>query len=276
MSEDDYPIKVTSNIASLKELENVKIKSPITGEKYLLNDLGHIALTEEQTQIKKIDGQFIVNINANVLNGYSAVEIQNQVSQQIDRSIFPLLTFEFKGESDSIQRNFSAVAVTGIAFIAIIYGVLLLQFKSFLRPVIILMTIPLSIIGSLLGLLITGISLSFTAFLGMVSLAGIVVNNAIVLIDFIDEGTARGMALKEACLAASQKRTRPILLSTITTAVGLIPLILTDNELFTPMAVTLMSGLMVSTVLTLVVVPVLTSLLTYKKKEAINPLLDSL
>ena len=265
LEDSDYTIRVKGDFEQLANLGNVKIKS-LTGDKYPLKDLGVVHLKGEQALIKKMNGQFIVNVNAYVENGYSAVDIQNDLRHKVDLGQYPHLSFEYKGESDSIGRNFSNVALTGTLFIGLIFCILLIQFKSFLRPIIILVTVPLSVIGALIGLLLLGISLSFSAFLGIVSLAGIVVNNAIVLIDCIDIRVGQGMPLKEACIYASHQRTRPIILSTTTTVVGLVPLIFMGNDLFTPMAVALMSGLIVATLLTLVVVPVLASILTAPHK----------
>lgn len=266
LHDKDYNIKLVSDLEKLRELSHVQIKSPLLGRKVPLKNIGKLELADARSQIKKFNGQYIVNVNANVLGGYSAVEIQEVAVNSIDESLYPDLSFQYKGESDSINRNFGSVAITGLIFLAIIYGILLIQFKSFIRPLLILVTVPLSIIGSLFGLLITGISLSFTAFLGMISLAGIVVNNAIVLIDYIDQGVHKGKTVKQSCLLAVSKRTRPILLSTITTAVGLVPLIIANNAFFTPMAITLMSGLLVSTLLTLIVIPVLTSFFSFDNK----------
>ncbi|MBN2898766.1 MAG: efflux RND transporter permease subunit [Clostridia bacterium] len=260
----DYDIKIESNAKQLSELKNVKIKSPITGEKYFIKELGELYLDDERPMIKKVDGRFVVNINAYVQSGYSAVEIQKSLANKMNTGQFPQLKFDFQGESDSINRNFGEIAITGLIFIAMIFLILLIQFKSFSKTLIILVTIPLSVIGALFGLALSGISLSFTAFLGIVSLAGIVVNNAIVLVDYIDEGTASGLCLRTACIEASKQRTRPIVLSTTTTAVGLVPLILMKNDLFTPMAVTLMAGLIMSTILTLVVIP---TLMNWKRLE---------
>jgi multidrug efflux pump subunit AcrB len=132
---------------------------------------------------------------------------------------------------------------------------LLLQFRSFTQPLIILLTIPLSAIGSFLGLYFFGFDLSFVAMLGIVSLLGIVVNNAIVLMDFINFERLEGKSVKIACVDAGEKRFRPILLTTITTVIGLVPLVLSGSAMFVPMSVALMSGLMVSTLLTLIVIP---------------------
>jgi multidrug efflux pump len=138
----------------------------------------------------------------------------------------------------------------------IIYLLLLIGFGNFSHPFVILGTIPLSSIGSIIGLYLFRQPLSFTSFLGMVSLFGVVVNNAIVLVDYINYLKTAGKGAEEACIDAVVRRFRPIMLKTITTLVGLVPLIMSGSSLFTPMSISLASGLLVSTLLTLVVIPV--------------------
>jgi multidrug efflux pump subunit AcrB len=132
---------------------------------------------------------------------------------------------------------------------------MLIQFNSLLQPLIILITIPLSLIGSVFGLLIFKQPLSFTALLGAVSLIGIVINNAIILVDYINRHRKTGEDHSRSCLLAVEMRTRPIILTTGTTILGLIPL-LSSGTLFVPMAVALISGLLVSALLTLMVIPI--------------------
>ena len=146
--------------------------------------------------------------------------------------------------------------------VLIIVLLLVSQFNSFRRPLIILMTIPLSIIGVVFGLLIANSYFGFMTLLGIISLAGIVINNAIVLLDRIRiEQEENGLAASEAVIEAAQQRLRPILLTTATTIGGLVPLWLGGGPMWEPMAIAIIFGLMFATVLTLGVVPVLYSLL---------------
>ncbi|MDA3935166.1 MAG: efflux RND transporter permease subunit [Gammaproteobacteria bacterium] len=138
---------------------------------------------------------------------------------------------------------------------------LLLQFHSFRRVGLVLMTIPLALAGVVPGLLLTGYPFGFMALLGVIALAGIVVNNAIVLLDVVDQQLAEGHNLHTALIEAVARRTRPVLLTTATTVAGLYPLTTTASTLWPPMAWTIISGLLVSTLLTLVVLPAMSSLL---------------
>jgi multidrug efflux pump subunit AcrB len=143
---------------------------------------------------------------------------------------------------------------------ALILALLVWQFRSFRRPAIILLTIPLTLIGAVIGLLVMQAEFGFMVILGFLSLAGIIINNGIVLVDRIDTERANGKAPYEAIVAASLARFRPILMTTMTTILGLLPLIVTVDPLFFGMAVVIAFGLFVGTVFTLGVVPVLYAL----------------
>ena len=143
------------------------------------------------------------------------------------------------------------VAVLGI------FAVLVLQFRSYEQPLIVFSAIPLAIIGSILALLITGYSFSFSAFIGLTSLVGIVVNNSIILVDYINQLRAKGKSLIDAVKEATEVRFIPIVLTTTTTIGGLLPLTVGGGTLWAPMGWTIIGGLIASTFLTLMVVPVL-------------------
>ncbi len=155
----------------------------------------------------------------------------------------------------------------GIFSLFMIIAVLILQFDSYRQPIVILVAIPLAFASALLGLFLAGQTLSFVAMLSLIALMGIVVNNAIVLLDCINALRDEGMALEEACVAAVNRRYRPITLSTTTTVIGLIPLLISGGELFRPLAITLMSGLGLSMILTMVVVPTVYSLFLGERQK---------
>ncbi len=167
---------------------------------------------------------------------------------------------EIGGEvEDSAKGNSSLAANMPVALIGMIV-LLVLQFNSFLCPAIIMLTIPLVIIGAVLGLLVSGAFLSFTAILGIYSLAGMIVNNGVILIDKIDIGRSEGRGVRDAIIEACLARLRPILMTALTTILGLIPMALFGGAMWFPMAVVIMGGLAVGSVLTLGFVPVLYSL----------------
>jgi HAE1 family hydrophobic/amphiphilic exporter-1 len=147
--------------------------------------------------------------------------------------------------------------------IFLVYVIMAAQFESLLHPLVIMLTIPLAFLGTVLALRQLQISLSIVVFLGMIMLAGIVVNNAIVLVDYINTLKRRGIPRRQAILTAGGVRLRPILMTTATTVLGLLPMALglgDGAEIRTPMAVAVISGLLVSTALTLIFIPTMYSL----------------
>ncbi len=171
------------------------------------------------------------------------------------------------GQNKEMAVSFQSLRFALLLAIFLVYLVMASQFESLLHPFVIMFTIPLALIGVVLALLITGHAISIVVFIGLIMLAGIVVNNAIVLIDYINQLRRKGMAKLDAIREASQVRLRPIIMTTLTTALGLLPLALAlgeGAEVRAPMAVTVIGGLLVSTMLTLVVIPVVYSMVDRK------------
>ncbi|AOT71609.1 efflux RND transporter permease subunit [Geosporobacter ferrireducens] len=261
---NEYNILLKGNAESQEVLENLKIKSSATGSKVLLKEIAEVQLRPQIPNIKKYDREKSVTIYSDVKPGFSSVDIQRQLQKGLEELELEDVQVVFDGEREKIQEHFGSIGTFAIFALLLVYGILLIQFNSFIQPLVILLTIPLSVIGSIVGLFLLRQPLSFTGLLGMVSLLGIVVNNAIVLLDFINEERNQGKGITEACLEAVNKRFRPIMLSTTTTVIGLTPLVLSGSELFRPMSIALMCGLMVSTLLTLVVIPIVYSMVEAK------------
>lgn len=266
----EYPIQVTSDIKDKNSLENMAVKSSFSHQKILLKQLAAIKTTSSLPVIRKYERELTVSVYSNVKFGYSPVEIQSQLQALIDQEPLVGAKVTYDGEKQKIQENFGDVGESAVIAVVLVYLILLIQFNSFRQPLIILLTIPLSTLGSVIGLTLAGQMLSFTAILGAVSLLGIVVNNAIVLVDYINTEKNKGKSVEHACIDAVDKRFRPIMLSTITTVIGLTPLVYSGNQLFVPMSISLMSGLMVSTVLTLVVTPVFYGLVVKDKRKSVK------
>ncbi len=220
-----------------------------------------VTLTETPalSSIPRVDGEYAMVVTADYDLRFDKNETLRSVKEGIAALGMEDAKILYEGEDNLIEENFGQVGVLGLVALAAVFVILLLQFKSFKMPLIIFITIPLSVIGSAAGLYLADLPISFTALLGVVSLLGIVVNNAIILMDYIQKERIGGADIRDACIAASMRRLRPILLSSITTVIGLVPLAVGQSQLFKPMAVALMSGLLVSTLLTLVVLPVFVS-----------------
>jgi multidrug efflux pump subunit AcrB len=158
--------------------------------------------------------------------------------------------------------------MTNAVLIAVIsiFSVLVLQFRSFKQPLIVFLAIPFAVTGMIWALWITGNTFSFTAFIGLTSLVGIVVNNSIILVDYINKLRERGEPLNDALQVAAETRLTPIVLTALTTIGGLLPLTLQGGTLWAPMGWTIIGGLLVSTILTLIIVPVFYKLLERRKE----------
>jgi HAE1 family hydrophobic/amphiphilic exporter-1 len=174
---------------------------------------------------------------------------------------YPLgFDYAISGQNEEMKTSINSLIMAFALALFLVYIVMASQFESMVQPFLIMMTVPLALIGVILALFATGTTVSIMVFIGLIILAGIVVNNAIVLIDYINTLQSRGLAKIEAIVDAGRARLRPILMTTLTTVLGLTPMALglgEGAEIRTPMAVTVIAGLGVSMVLTLIVIPIL-------------------
>lgn len=169
----------------------------------------------------------------------------------------------FTGENEERDKNFRYMQLTMLIAAVMIFGILVFQFNSFRQASIILLAVPLSFVGVVAGMWLCDFSFSLASFIGLVSLTGIVVNDAIVVVDFINQSRSSGLPLRESLLEAGRHRLRPVLLTTATTVGGLMPLMLNltgGAEFWQPLTGAVVFGLIFATVLTLVVIPVAYSL----------------
>lgn len=229
-----------------------------------LSAVAAVALGEGPSEVRRVDSQRVGLVRANIASGSlgSAVaRIEQQLSQEIE---WPAdMSFYITGQNQEWERSRGSLWLALGLSIFLVYVIMAAQFESLLHPFVILFSIPLAFFGTIAALWALGISLSVVVFLGMIMLAGIVVNNAIVLIDYINVLRRRGVSREEAIVTAGVVRVRPILMTTATTVLGLLPMALglgDGAEIRTPMAVAVISGLTTSTVLTLFLIPSLYAL----------------
>lgn len=262
----EYGILVNSNIESKEQLENLVIKSPITGNKVLLKQIAKIRLIPQLPIIKRYNGERSVSVTSEVAPGYNAVDIQTELQQRLATKNFEQVNVTFEGEKAELENDLGNIGIAAIFAVFAIFIILMVQFNSVVQPFVVMVSIPFSAIGSIFALLTLNQPLSIFGVLGIVSLIGVVVNNAIILIDFINSERKKGRSINESCKKAVSKRFRPVVLTTATTVMGLIPLAFSGNDLFVPMSISFMGGLLISTLLTLVMVPVIYSLVEGKLK----------
>lgn len=267
LNRSDYNVTMDANVTTVKDLEQLQLRT-FTGEKVELHEVATVKMIETMPEINKYNQELYVTVSSDVRSGYSSVNIQTELQDAIKDLDLGEVVVTYAGEQESMNDNFSDVLAMGVFAILAIFLVLVIQFNSFLQPFIILLVIPMASIGAITGLFIAKEPLSFTGLLGIVSLFGIVVNNAIVLIDAINKERLQGATVPTACKQAAQKRLRPIMLSTTTTVIGLIPLALLGSDLFSPMAIGIIGGLLVSMFLTLLLIPMFYSLVVRDKAVA--------
>ena len=237
----------------------------MTGHRVPLRQIADVELKREPTRIDRFDTERAVTITADVNTraGYSAVGVTQAVVAELGALDLPRGYRTFVGgELEAQEDSFASLLPALLGAILGILAVLVLQFGSFSQAFIILIAIPLSVIGAFPALLVTGYTFSFTAFIGFTSLVGIVVNNSTILVDYANQLVAEGQSVREAVQEASETRFAPIVLTTLTTVGGLLPLTLTLTDLWTPLGLVIIGGLLGSTLLTLLVVPVLYQLFT--------------
>ncbi len=262
----ETPITIKSDISSLEEFENLGIVSSKTGNSVKLKELGEVEMISEFPVINHYAGERSVILSSDVSASYSTKDIEKELKEFVYSGDYDDVDFEFGGMMQRVKESVIDLVKLGIFSLLMILSVLILQFDSYRQPFVILATIPIAISSALMGLFISNQTLTFVAMMSLLALMGIVVNNAIVLLDAINTFRAQGMEIDEACKAAVNRRYRPITISTMTTVIGLVPLLISGGELFRPLAVALMTGLAFSTILTMIVVPTIYSLLMNDKE----------
>jgi HAE1 family hydrophobic/amphiphilic exporter-1 len=243
-----------NNVEDLKRLViNTDGAVPIT-----LSAVADIKLERGPSEIRRVDQERVALVTAN-LKGRDLGSVSQDIQKVVDKmQLPPDFRIRSGGQQREMATSFDSMIMAIALAIFLVYLVMASQFESLVQPFIIMFTIPFALIGVILTLLITGTPISVVVLIGLIMLAGIVVNNAIVLIDYINQLRKRGLTKRESIKQAGQVRLRPILMTTVTTVLGLLPMALgfgEGAELRTPMAVTVIGGLLVGTLLTLVVIP---------------------
>jgi hydrophobic/amphiphilic exporter-1 (mainly G- bacteria), HAE1 family len=225
-----------------------------------LGAVAKVELGEGPSEVRRVDAQRVALLRANLGTaslGGAVERIEQVLSTELD---WPAdLSFHIAGQSEEWQRSSASLWLVLALAIFLVYVIMAAQFESLVQPLVILLTIPLAVVGAVVTLWALEVNLSIVVFLGMILLAGVVVDNAIVLIDYVNTLRSRGLPVTEALVTGGKVRMRPILMTTATTVLGLLPMALgigEGAEIRTPMALTVIGGMLSSTLLTLVVIPV--------------------
>lgn len=256
----------------VSDLSNLNIKIG-EGQFVKLSDLATIEIAEGSPEINKTDRIYSVTVSAND-GGVGLANIQAEMMKAFNEQNPPSsISYKWGGDSENLADASTQLGAALAISIFLIYALLASQFENFVFPVIIIGSIPLALIGVVIGLLVTNQPIDVMVMIGVIMLAGIVVNNAIVLIDFIQMTRVRGMEREEAVIESCRTRLRPILMTTATTVFGMLPLAMgmgEGSEIYRGMAITTMFGLSFSTLLTLVVIPIFYTLVEDMNKAIIR------
>jgi len=258
---------VDTTSASIAEIRNL-IVNPAAERPVTLQAVAEIKLARGPAEIRRVAQERVAIISANLGYGDLGAAVAEAHSIIAGTPMPQGITAMVSGQNEEMQDSFRSMQFALVLAIFLVYLVMASQFESLVHPFVILFTIPLALVGAVLALFLTGTTVNVVAFIGVIMLAGIVVNNAIVLVDLINQLQAQGVEKTSAIMEAGRARLRPILMTTLTTALGLLPMAIgfgEGSEVRTPMAITVIGGLLVSTLLTLLVIPVVYSLLDRKK-----------
>ncbi|MGI9951447.1 efflux RND transporter permease subunit [Moorellaceae bacterium AZ2] len=263
---DEYDVRVQLPLSSrqnLNDLENLLIPSP-SGAQVPLKEVAEFRISTTPTTINRYNQDRVASVTANI-TGRPLGDVMRDVRAKMAQiNLPPGYEIEYTGQNQMLLETFGQLGVALLMAVILVYMIMAAQFESLFDPFIIMFSIPVSLTGVVLALLLTGRTFSVTAFLGVIMLAGIVLSNAIVLVDYIKLLRRKGMPREEAVLTAGATRLRPILLTALTTILAMLPLAVgrgQGSEMEAPLATAVSGGLLASTVLTLVLVPVLYTVL---------------
>jgi len=243
---------------SIEEVENLLVSSNL-GLQIPLKEIAEVTVGSGPKGIDRENQQRIVNVSGNISGRFLGKVIQD-AQQKLEKLVLPEdYRYEFVGENKEMQESFMQLALALVLSVILVYMIIAAQFESLLMPLAVMFSVPFSLIGVILGLLLADKSLNVLSYIGIIMLVGIVVNNSIVLIDYINQLRQKGMERKEAIILGGKTRLRPILMTMFTTVLALFPMALGAGEgaeLRSPMAITIIGGLSSSTFLSLIIVPI--------------------
>ena len=259
--------------ASISDLSHIFVFNS-QGRPISLDNIATISRGAGPIQIERKYQQRIIHVTANTF-GRDLGSVAADIQEKIDKiQLPPNFKINLSGAVESQRESFISLMGALILAVVLVYMVLASQFKSLVDPFIIMFSVPLGIIGVIWALFLTETNLSVTSFMGVIMMAGIVVSNAILLVDYTNRLRARGMDLHQAVVLAGRTRLRPILMTTLCTILALIPMVIglgEGSESNAPMAIAVIGGLSVSTLLTLVFIPTLYTIFEERFKRKIAP-----
>ncbi len=264
---DDYAIVIRLDRATTPDINAINdlLVMSDTGGFVPLKQLISTELKTVPSQLQHYYLERSASVTADTGAGFLTADVTAQIMAALEQMQFPAgISYRVGGEQESRGDSFAGLLQALLISLLGIFAVLVLQFRSFAQPAIVFTSIPFAFSGAILALLSFGFSFSVMAFVGLTSLMGIVVNNSIILVDTANQQLKKGEGIRDAIASAAQSRLTPIVLTTMTTIGGLLPLTLKNSNLWTPLGLVIIGGMLVSTIVTLFIVPVLYLLFTRK------------
>jgi HAE1 family hydrophobic/amphiphilic exporter-1 len=255
--------------ASVADIRKI-IVNPLSERPVTLDAVADVIETVGPSEIHRVDQTRVAIISANLRDVDLGTAVARVQSLLAENPLGAEVRVRFAGQSEELEASRNSLILALLLSVFLVYLVMASQFESLLHPFVIMFTVPLAMVGAVLALWLSGSPLSVVVFIGLILLVGIVVKNAIVLIDKVNQLREQGVAKRRAICEAAESRLRPIIMTTMTTLFGFAPLAFFGGEgaeVRAPMAVTVIGGLAVSTLLTLVVIPVVYDLLDRKPDE---------
>ena len=260
----------TEQLNYLTDLSNLTITSAY-GTQVSLGDIATVSMGESATTIMRENQKNYITVSASA-NGMSGSDAQKAVEDAMASFELPDgCYYEFGGMMEMMNDSFSRLTLAMVVAVLLVYMIMASQFESLRYPFIVMFSMPLAITGAILGLLVTGNTITMPAMMGFIMLVGMVVNNGIVLVDYTNQLMERGMNCYDALTTAGPRRLRPILMTTLTTVLGMLPMALSTGEgaeMMQALAISVIFGLTLSTVVTLVFIPVLYMWMNERKRKA--------
>jgi HAE1 family hydrophobic/amphiphilic exporter-1 len=257
---------VDTRAASVEEVRNL-IVNPGADSPVPLSAVADVRLSVGPAEVRRVGQERVAVVSANLAQGDLGAAVA-ALHGVVDEVQLPVGTTAFlSGQSEEMEDSFRSMQFVLLLAVFLVYLVMASQFESLMHPFVILLTIPLAITGAIWALWLTGTTVNVVAYIGLIMLAGIVVNQSIVLIDAVNQARQRGLSKHDAIVAAGQLRLRPILITKLTTILGLLPMALgigEGAEVRAPMAITVIGGVLLTTFLTLLVIPVVYAVLDRK------------
>jgi HAE1 family hydrophobic/amphiphilic exporter-1 len=276
--EKKYDVRVRLEERTRENIESLLDEQiPYEGTLIPLRELVSYKVARGPKEIRRENQQREVLVTAN-LRGQKISQVAPAIRKKIDELSLPQgYRVVFSGEQEEMAKSFQSLVFAFALAVLLVYMIMAAQFESLKHPFLILFTLPMGLTGAIWALMMTGQSLNVISVIGMVVLAGIVVNDAIVKIDYTNQLRRRGLSLRESIMEASRVRLRPILMTTVTTTFGLFPMSLglgRGAELQQPMAIAVIGGLLLATFLTLILIPLVYELAESLKSEQVDPRME--